>query len=967
MDAGQRWLLTNILGKPLRTWDERNHEFQYFYDTAHRPTLSKVIGGDRKKADGSDDRLDNIFERVIYGESLLTGIRTDINRFNEATLQGRNILGQVIQHFDTGGLLDTPNYDFKGQPLATTRKLSINYKDVADWTDFDLANLVNVLELGIGFTFTTLTDALGRITQQTAPDGSIITPSYNEAGLLNGETVLHIGEAISSAYIKDIDYNEKGQQEKIIYGNDVSTKFYYDKETFRLKRLESKRLNNEVLQNLFYTFDSVGNITTIEDKAIPISFFANLMIEPISEYTYDALYRLAEATGRENNEALNFSDCDNWNDKPFMHSMNPGNAMAVRNYTQRYKYDAIGNIMEMKHLAGIRNWTRGYEYETANNRLKRTFIGDNGSPANYTKYQHHAKHGYLEELPHLEKISWNFKEEVVLTTKQHCTDDNIPVITYYQYDGTGQRIRKITENQAAAGGIATKKEERIYIAGYELYKKYDGTGLERVSLSLLDKGNRFVMVETRNDVDDGTEKKLVRYQLHNHLSSAALELDGSAAARLISYEEYHPFGTTAYQANNATIKSATKRYRYTGMERDEENGLEYHSARYYVPWLGRWINADPSGLIDGVNIFSYSHNNPVRLKDQTGTQATIGSDYRFRMNPELLAFSQAFTAGGYPPPGFTSTTVTDPSGNTTLRTSPNSVTPDPNANTTSGSGNLDAPSFLFTSIGQPWKATPAGNTTLEFTATGSGSVGWNGNNVSSSGGLTGWLGAVRHGFSWGDIGPVAGISATTGTGGSSTGGFIGGTAHFRQKISHDAGLGIYIAPLVTFGGATPAAGGSGTVALGNEPDTGSGWDFNVSGSYASTGQFLYPASPVFSNLWSVTALGSTSSTSQGTDADSSSSSSHEVYVSGSGGGAISQPDGSPPISGNALQVGYGYNRQWNWGQGTNQTNGFGIYAGITYEHSWLRPDPVAPATTASVIEGNTIMLRFNITTGANTR
>ncbi|MFN7911280.1 MAG: SpvB/TcaC N-terminal domain-containing protein, partial [Bacteroidota bacterium] len=36
MDAGQRWLLTNILSKPLRTWDERDHEFQYFYDIAQR-------------------------------------------------------------------------------------------------------------------------------------------------------------------------------------------------------------------------------------------------------------------------------------------------------------------------------------------------------------------------------------------------------------------------------------------------------------------------------------------------------------------------------------------------------------------------------------------------------------------------------------------------------------------------------------------------------------------------------------------------------------------------------------------------------------------------------------------------------------------------------------------------------------------------------------------------------------------
>jgi RHS repeat-associated protein len=614
MDAGKRWLLTNILSKPLRTWDERNHEFQYFYDIAQRPTHSKVIGGD------GTTPLDNIFDRVVYGESMLNGTRTDANRFNEVALQGRNILGQVIQHYDTGGLIDTPDYDFKGQPLATTRKLFRKYKEVANWIE---ANLVTDLEPGTGFTFTTLTDALGRITQQTAPDGSIITPSYNEAGLLDGESVLHSGEANPSVYIKDIDYNEKGQRNKIIYGNDVSTKFYYDKETFRLKRLESKRLSGDPLQDWYHTYDPVGNITQIEDKNIPVVFFDNQKITGVSTYTYDAIYRLAEATGRENNAALNFGTCDNWNDKPFIHTMDPGNPMAVRDYKQSYQYDVVGNIIEMKHLAAGGNWTRGFEYETANNRLKRTFIGNNGNPANYTKYHHHAKHGFMEELPHLEKIGWNFKEEVVLTTRQRCTEDGItPVITYYQYDGSGQRIRKITENQAAAGGTPIKKEERIYVAGYELYKKHTGTdaGLERVCLSLMDQGHRFLMVETRNDVDDGTEKQLVRYQLNNHLGSAAVELDGTTAAKVISYEECHPFGTTAYQAINAAIKSAAKRYRYTGMERDEETGLEYHSARYYLPWLGRWLNADQIGVKGGVNIYAYVNNNPVMKFDPSGTQ-----------------------------------------------------------------------------------------------------------------------------------------------------------------------------------------------------------------------------------------------------------------------------------------------------------------------------------------------------------
>jgi RHS repeat-associated protein len=603
MDDGQRWLLNDILDKALRTWDERGHEFQFFYDVAHRPTHSKVIGGD------GDITLDHIFERLIYGENFLLP-----GRINEAALQDQNMLGQVIEHYDTGGLLHTPQYDFSGHPLAVTRKLFSKYKEAANWID---ANLANDLEAGNGFTVSAQRDALGRITEQTAPDGSVITPLYNEAGLLESEQVHHAGVINPAVYIKDIDYDEKGRRSKIIYGNDVSTRFYYDKKTFRLLRLETKRQVGDPLQDWHYTYDAFGNVTHIDDKVAPVEFYKNSAVSSLCTYTYDALYRLVEAMGRERNATLNFGACDNWNDLPFTHSLNPADPMAVRNFTQRYRYDAVGNLIEMKHLAAGGNWTRGYEYENTNNRLMRTFIGDNGNPQNYTNYPHHAQHGYLLALPHLEKIAWNFKEELSLTTRQRCTADNVPVITYYQYDGSGQRLRKITENQASGGATPTKKEERIYIGAYELYKKHSGAnaGLERKSLSLMEDEHRFVITETRNDVDDGTEKHLVRYQLHNHLGSAALELDPDA--RVISYEEYHPYGTTAYQARNAAIRSAAKRYRYVGMERDEETGLAYHSARYYLPWLGRWLNADPIGTAGGINVYAYTHS-PLVETDTTG-------------------------------------------------------------------------------------------------------------------------------------------------------------------------------------------------------------------------------------------------------------------------------------------------------------------------------------------------------------
>jgi RHS repeat-associated protein len=89
-------------------------------------------------------------------------------------------------------------------------------------------------------------------------------------------------------------------------------------------------------------------------------------------------------------------------------------------------------------------------------------------------------------------------------------------------------------------------------------------------------------------------------------------------AAVITYEEYHPYGTTAYQLRNKNVNTAAKRYRYTGMERDEESGMSYHSARYYLPWLGRWLNSDPIENQIGTNKYEYVLNNPIIFSDNDG-------------------------------------------------------------------------------------------------------------------------------------------------------------------------------------------------------------------------------------------------------------------------------------------------------------------------------------------------------------
>ena len=236
----------------------------------------------------------------------------------------------------------------------------------------------------------------------------------------------------------------------------------------------------------------------------------------------------------------------------------------------------------------------------------------------------------MTRIPHLggtdphPNMHWDYRDQ--LSQTDMVGDGKV----FYVYDSSGQRVRKVWEK---APGLT---EECIYLGSYELFRRRNGKGqltLQRETLSLMDDKQRIALVERHTSgigPPDQTPGEFIRYQLGNHLGSASLELDGEA--QIISYEEYTTYGSTSYQAIRTTMK-VPKRYRYAGKERDEESGLYYHGARYYAPWLCRWTNCDPDGIVDGPNLFLHVQDNPLNFLDPDGRQ-TIGP---YKFSPEVEA------------------------------------------------------------------------------------------------------------------------------------------------------------------------------------------------------------------------------------------------------------------------------------------------------------------------------------------
>ena len=616
MEAGARWMLDDVARNPLKRWDSRGHEFWAKYDSLHRP-VGQFVRGSTTESDPRTLNQDVQFEKTGYGEG-----QTDAAK--------RNLRTRVFEHRNVTGVVTSDAYDFKGNQLHAGRDVLTDYKALADWSSAVVPAFESVLNTSTTY------DALNRVRTHTSPDGSVTRQEYSAAGLLNAVSVTLRASTTATSIVTNIEYNAKGQRLQIEYGNDVETAYRYDPETFRLIKLTTTRVgfpsDQRIAQDLSYTYDPTGNITHIQDDADiqNVIYFNNKRVEPSNDYRYDAVYRLVEATGRESLGQVGGSPIPHsYNDFARVGFPHPSDGVAMGTYGETYVYDKVGNFKSMQHVGSDPvkpGWTRTYDYQEdsqiepgarVSNRLTKTTIGSTSEPYSVGGDGYDA-HGNMLRMPHLQDMRWDCFDHLYATRRQAVNTSDVDgdkhngEINYYVYDSTGERVRKVTER----GG--KPMTERVYLGGFEIYREYDPQGavvtLARNTLHLSDDRKRIALVELRVTGDDGSPNQLFRYQFGNHLGSVCLELDEHA--QVISYEEYTSYGSTSYQAVNKALKAAAKRYRFTGKERDEETGFNYHSARYYAMWLGRWVSCDPAQL--NANPYVYCSNCPCRLVDHNG-------------------------------------------------------------------------------------------------------------------------------------------------------------------------------------------------------------------------------------------------------------------------------------------------------------------------------------------------------------
>ncbi|WP_223429891.1 RHS repeat-associated core domain-containing protein [Pseudomonas sp. GL-B-26] len=570
VDAGWQLTLSGLGNEVLLGWDSRGTRREVEYDPLLRPVAVFEQGETEPRRSA---------ERMAYG-----GPDHGV----------RNQCGQLIRHDDPAGTVLFEAFSITGQCVKQIRHFTLD-SVAPDWPALE-ADRQRLLEPGEGaistWNFGPLNDVLEQIdakenrqTFRLTLDGRLRETRLQLQGLTTWQTL-----------VSDIQYNAEGKVEREVAGNDVQTTLKYCPENGRLTERQAYSDRTGTLQHLIYLYDRMGNVLSIEDKALPVRYFANQRIEPISRFIYDSLSQLIEAFGWEAGSA---------NQGPA--SVGRVDPAAVSNYRQTYSYDESGNLRKLTHVGAQ---GPGREVKAARDSNRCLPWRDGVPPTEEAIAAAFDTRGNLLELDQGRLLRWDLRNQLQSVSPVERVS-GLNDREAYVYDGGGQRVRKIRSLNTNARTVVA---EVRYLPGVEI-RTDSGTGKVLQVITAQAGLNSVRVLHWETDPPPGVSNDQYRYNLVDHLNSCTLELADDA--RIISRETYYPFGATAWSAGPNDTDGDYKTVRYSGKERDA-TGLYYYGFRYYIPWLQRWTNPDPAGPVDGLNYYAIVENNPVTFVDVDG-------------------------------------------------------------------------------------------------------------------------------------------------------------------------------------------------------------------------------------------------------------------------------------------------------------------------------------------------------------
>jgi RHS repeat-associated protein len=287
-------------------------------------------------------------------------------------------------------------------------------------------------------------------------------------------------------------------------------------------------------------------------------------------------------------------------------------------YNRAYTYDALNRLNHAEGPYGSIDYT----YDNVGNRLTKVAGGQTET------YTYTPGTNRLQEVTGTDTILYTHDAngnitgigDKVLTYNQNnrlvMVEDNSGTLGEYTYNGLGQRVVK------TANGITTIFH---YDFNGNIIGESDIDGNFTKEYLYRGKG-RSAMV----DVASGE----MYYYGNDRLGTPQILTDSTNTVVWEGY--YKPFGEAEVNPNSSVVNN----FRFAGQYYDEETGLHYNWHRYYDPRMGRYLRADPIGVLGGINLFLYAENNPINLIDFYGLEVLNPNNYP--ISPEVSKTLEQF-------------------------------------------------------------------------------------------------------------------------------------------------------------------------------------------------------------------------------------------------------------------------------------------------------------------------------------
>jgi hypothetical protein len=357
VDAGPTWAVTDGYDRAVQSWDARGFAVTRGFDVADRPTTVHVTGGDGVTA------MDAVVETYLYGDQAA----------DRAAAVAANTVGRLVEVKDGAGVVSVSAYDPLGAVRAQGRRLRATVDEAPDWRGAE------ALESEV-LTTVARTDALGREVWTALVDGTVRASTYARGGALASVRVTTPdGALVEAPIVEGLTRDAHGRVVAATLGNGVGQTWAYDPASGRLVAQDAVR-GTRAYQGLRCTYDPDGKLVRMLDVAQdgPGAFVPGA-VSARRDFGYDAHGRLVEATGRVHQALLPHDGPTTAGCVHGARHLSLNNGAALERYTQRFSYDAGGNLTRVQHAGTTASWATDYWVAAGSNRSTPAADG-NGVP-----------------------------------------------------------------------------------------------------------------------------------------------------------------------------------------------------------------------------------------------------------------------------------------------------------------------------------------------------------------------------------------------------------------------------------------------------------------------------------------------------------------------------------------------------------------------------------------------------------